>query len=355
MRILFLANELLTMCGVSKHLFYILKDLKRNHSENEYFVICGGGDALEKFRSIGIPVIVNKNLFHKPRAIKEHLLALYFVNYFVKKNNIELIHSHHHYLAGIAEKIKIFNSVKTIMTNHGILQKQGLLNHYSSDNIIVLNESIEAFLYEKFQSRKNIFLLSHGFDVPLTNQKIQSKRTRILLASRVVKEKGTDIFLDALLLIERRIIEKLDIKIAGSGSCLEESKIFVNKYKLPVKFLGKVKDVNALMKDNDILVFPTRARYEGLPTVIVEAGLQGNIILSSNFIHHETFLKDNVNSIIFKIDDSKELSNKLLDIITNISKYSRVREKVFTDFKNRFNIKENNKKLVSIYEKIIEG
>ena len=68
MRILFLVNELNIVCGVTKHFYHLVSGLKELYPNNEYYIICGGGNAIQKFTEIGINVTVNYNIRHESRS-----------------------------------------------------------------------------------------------------------------------------------------------------------------------------------------------------------------------------------------------------------------------------------------------
>ena len=111
MKILFLINELLIVCGVSKHFYHLLSGLKEIYPENDYFVICGGGDVIEKFERLDVQIIINENIKHETRSLKGYFQGIYDIQKFVRENKINIIHSHHHYAASIAEKVTDRKSV----------------------------------------------------------------------------------------------------------------------------------------------------------------------------------------------------------------------------------------------------
>ena len=132
MKILFLVNQLLKVCGVSKHFYHLLSGFKEFYPENDYFVMCGGGDAIEKFERLGIKIIVDENIKHETRSLSGYLKGIYDIYKFAKFNKIDIIHSHHHYATSMAHNAAKFLKSKTVFTNHGILPEVGSLNHFSS-------------------------------------------------------------------------------------------------------------------------------------------------------------------------------------------------------------------------------
>ena len=92
---------------------------------------------------------------------------------------------------------------------------------------------------------------------------------KILFASRLVPEKGADIYLDAIALVKDRLKEKVSFFLAGEGECENELKEQISRLKIDVKFLGKVKDTNDYLKDTHIFVFSSRYKAEGFPIALL--------------------------------------------------------------------------------------
>ena len=145
MKVLFIVNELLYTCGVSTHIYNLISGFKKN-STIELYLLCGGGVAISKFEDIGIDVLIDENIKHENRSIRGYIKAILNLSQLINKYEIDIIHSHHHYAASIAQKSGIFKNVKTIQTNHGILPEIGFINHFSSNFIIGVNQHIVDYI-----------------------------------------------------------------------------------------------------------------------------------------------------------------------------------------------------------------
>ena len=104
---------------------------------------------------------------------------------------------------------------------------------------------------------------------------------QILFLSRIEKEKGIFIAIDAFERFLQKSQKKATLIIAGNGPDLQEVKEYVNKNKLAnIKFLGHVSGLEKkkVLFESHIMILPSFT--EGLPNVILEGMLYGMPIIS---------------------------------------------------------------------------
>lgn len=164
-----------------------------------------------------------------------------------------------------------------------------------------------------------------------------SKNEYYLYVGRVSKEKGVDLFCQA--------ISELDYKgiVVGDGD--ERQKIeteFPN-----IEFTGwKNKDeVKQYMKGAKALIFPSKW-YEGAPLTPLEAMQYGVPCICSNVSAAVDYSIDN--SLIFELNKD-ELKKKIVCYEKNIDKYSK---ESFEFVKSRINIDYGNE-ITNYFKKII--
>jgi glycosyltransferase involved in cell wall biosynthesis len=92
----------------------------------------------------------------------------------------------------------------------------------------------------------------------------------VLFAGRLMEQKGVDVLLDALDLLQH-VRPQIRTLIAGSGPLQDTLEETAHAYQLDprVRFLGHRDDVPRLLAAADLLVLPSL--YEGLPNVVLEA------------------------------------------------------------------------------------
>ena len=120
MNILFLTDDVIYVSGVSKHLYYLLKEFSKDEKYN-IFLVCPGGDFVDEFKKLGITVIVKKETSHNKRSYLNILKSVWFIYNLVNKKKIQIIHSHTHYSANIAWWTSKLTKSITIQTIHGII------------------------------------------------------------------------------------------------------------------------------------------------------------------------------------------------------------------------------------------
>ncbi len=352
MRILFLVNELLTVCGVTKHFYHLINGLKTQFPRNDYHIICGGGNNIQKFENLGINVILDENILHQERSIKGYFSCIKSIHSFVRKNNIQLIHSHHHYSASIANYVSKITNVKTILTNHGILPQVGILNHFEADHIIAVNKHVEEYLIKiKKKDEDQISLIPYGFPI-LYQDKPKNKRLKIIAGGRFVKDKGFDIYIKAIAKLPINIKTKAEFFIAGSGEEKNELVKLNDQLNANVKFLGTISDFQSQLFLTDIFVMPTLSSSEGFPTVLIEAGIAKNLLITTDFPGHNSIINKN-NSLIYKFRDHNSLNNFLIQSIQDYEYYTSMINKYHEDIVARFNQRNMLVKIYDLYSKLI--
>ena len=196
LNILIVTEELKRVCGVSNHIKNLVNGF--NDSNCNIIILCGNAEEgiLKDYKC---RILVNPRLLHSRRKISSFLKSVLFVEKIVKTYNIDIIHSHTHYAANIAHKAAYIKSVKTIQTNHGILESTGKLKHFKADHYIVLSERIKKHLNsEAGISGKAISVINQSVsDEYLTEVKQNADRLVIFSASRFTKDKSMDVYIKA--------------------------------------------------------------------------------------------------------------------------------------------------------------
>ena len=208
LKILIVTNELLTTCGVSKHLLYFLSEAKKR-DDVEFTILCGGGDAIDVYKDLCKEVFVNPAVKHENRSAVNFIKAFLFLFKLLTKNKYQIIHSHNHYADNIAKLVSYFVKVKTIQTVHGIIEPIGRLNHYPSKYFIAVNEHVYDYLTkQKNKQSKNVKLMRSGVPVPTNSIKTINQKLKIISAGRLIPEKGFDIFIEAISKLKKNTIDK---------------------------------------------------------------------------------------------------------------------------------------------------
>lgn len=321
MKILFILNELSQVCGTSKHFSYLLSGLIKYQQENEYFIIAGGGNAIDNYRKFSVPLVIDNAFNHQSRSVYGYLKGILILYKFVIKYKIDIVHSHHFYASNIASVVSKFSSIKTVLTNHGIIPEIGKLNHFRADHIIAVNKHIVDYVIKnKIKSDDNVSLIPSGFPI-LETMPIKKKGLIVISGGRLTKQKGFDIYIEAIARLPNNVKEATKFLLAGCGEEEIKLKELNNNLNATVDFLGPINDFQQYLLSTHIFVMPTQSTTEGFPMALVEAALAKNLILSSKFRGYN-FVLSNENSILFEAGNVEELSDHLLRVLTNFQQYS---------------------------------
>jgi glycosyltransferase involved in cell wall biosynthesis len=351
MNILFLTNELNYTDGVSAHLYYLIKNLLK-HADLNLHLICGGGDALEKFRDLKIEIISERIFNHKYRSTGNFIGAFNFTRKFVRSNNIELVHSHNHYAANIANYVSKFSDIITFQTNHGIIPDKGRLKHFSADKYIVVNNYISDYLTENNTALpENIFMIFSGVDFENGKYDKNFNPAKVISASRLEKGKGLDTIIKAVSLLSPDVKKKAEFIIAGEGSMKNELEKLNAEMNTGIIFPGNLKNIRDVFKKSEIFI--SASQSEGLPISMLEAAAERNLIISSDFRGVESIIENNKDGLIFGINNASELASKITFALNNKDHVYEMTENLFLKARIKFNSDIMADKHYSIYRKVI--
>ena len=129
---------------------------------------------------------------------------------------------------------------------------------------------------------------------------------------------------------------KIGLFIIGSGNQKSVLENLVNKLNIKnnVVFLGQKSygEIAYFMKNAHIFI--NASSYEGYGLSLVEAGLSGLAIISSDTGLYPELLVSEENSLIFKVGDIKSLSDKIERLVLDNSLREKISKKIFDDLSN---------------------
>lgn len=176
---------------------------------------------------------------------------------------------------------------------------------------------------------------------------------------RLLERKG---FQDAILAfsqVQNQVPDDWTLTIFGEGPFRSELEKLLNSLGLEdkIKLPGKVVEPELLLPDYDCFIFPSW--YEGFSGALVEAMMAGIPIIASDISMNKEALSHQESALIFKVNDHKDLSNKILYAIRNPEEMASLGRTSRIEAERRFEIGEISKEyetlLHSIHEKISLG
>ena len=142
---------------------------------------------------------------------------------------------------------------------------------------------------------------------------LNNERLQCAFIGRVTQIKRPDRFLDVVSEIKKRKIS-LDFFIAGDGELLEACRERIIAEDLPVKVLGWQSNIEKVLSAADIVVLTSD--NEGTPLSLIQAGMAGLPVVSTNVGSVPEVVLDNATGLITSLD-VQEIADALEKLVTD--------------------------------------
>jgi glycosyltransferase involved in cell wall biosynthesis len=133
----------------------------------------------------------------------------------------------------------------------------------------------------------------------LTFFRLNDEQLQCAFIGRITQIKRPDRFLDVVSEIKRRDIS-LNFFIAGDGELLEACRERIVAENLPVKVLGWQSNIEKVLSAADIVILTSD--NEGTPLSLIQAGMAGLPVVSTNVGSVPEVVLDNVTGLITRLD-----------------------------------------------------
>ncbi len=336
-------------CGRSKHVFSLIKYFE----QNDYNVIflSNRGDSFSRLDSYLVKIIIIPNLFSKKiHHIFKNIIILKDI---FKKNNINIIHSHHRFSDFLVSLTLFFTNLKinTVTTEHSILKRKLFLNYYSKD-LIAVSKVVKDNLINNYNISEERVSLIPNF-ISVSNYNLKNAHTRdgsikILSAGRFVEDKNYDLILYSVNYLSDK--NKILITLIGEGEKKHELKNLADKLTINIRFLPVQPDISKYISDSDICILTSK--IEAFPTFMLEAGLFKKPFIGSDISGINGLIKDRHNGLLFKQGNAKNLSEKIKLFIENPDLAKKCSVNLNEDVMNQFTEEKIIPKVLKLYEKI---
>jgi len=140
----------------------------------------------------------------------------------------------------------------------------------------------------------------------------------VIFVGRLTRQKGIPTLLEA---VPRVLAKRPDARFVLVGPWESEgpfavAKSDIDRYSPHVIALGPRQDVAALLGMADLFAFPTQYR-EGVPRVLLEAGLAGLPIVASNMPGCNEVVEDGWNGYLVPAHDADGLASRIIEILSD--------------------------------------
>ena len=188
--------------------------------------------------------------------------------------------------------------------------------------LLAVGEKVRQDLLEAgIGSKEKFGLMPPGLaigNLPLKNDALTSfglnkERSKCAFIGRVTQIKRPDRFLDVVSEIKKRNIG-LDFFMAGDGELLEACRERISAEKLPVKVLGWQSNIEKVLSAADIVVLTSD--NEGTPLSLIQAGMAGLPVVSTNVGSVPEVVLDNTTGLITRLD-VQEIADALEKLVSD--------------------------------------
>ena len=266
----------------------IVFQLCRDNIKQEQMVVSCGGTYVGELEEIGIKHYMMPDLDRKKiSAILGCFFAIWRV---VKKEKIDIIHSHHRMAAFYARIISILTGAKTIYTAHNVFYDKAKLTRFSLKGscIVAVGDGVKRNLIDYFGiDERRIMTIYNSIPIaetlesePCFDGLRELGKGLVGTIGRITEQKGMDIFVNAIAECNIKGLNIVGI-IIGDGEDKGELEEVVKEKNLDndILFLGFRKNVPSIIRQLDFVVLASR--WEGLPLVPIEVFYQGKKIIAS--------------------------------------------------------------------------
>jgi len=355
--------------GVQKRMVSLLPKLdKKRYS----IIVCSfkPGELQNRLEQSEIPVrIVSRRFKFDP-------VCIYKLRSIMKKENIDIVHTHCHKpnttgrlaakLAGVPVVITNEHNVDSWKSNWQLTLDRRLATY--SDRIIAVSEAVKNFYVENANIPADKFeVIYNGVDLDfwqnniLSQETIAEKKTKLGLSQddkvivnigRLHPQKGHEYLFRAVRKIIPRM-KNLKFLIVGDGSMkdsleLLSERLGIKKY---VIFTGKRDDIKDILCFSDISVLSSIR--EGFSNVILESMACGKPVIATDVGGNNEIIIDGENGFIVPSRDEDTLADKILALASSEELTERMglaaRETV-----KKFSLKRMVEKTEQLYEKLMD-
>jgi glycosyltransferase involved in cell wall biosynthesis len=265
--------------------------------------------------------------------------------------------------------VKLFR-IKILYHIHGkgVSSNNNFLNNilykicFKNSDIIIVSQTL-SYDIEKYVNKENIHILPHGIKsrlkeadfMNIVNDRLNKSTVNLLFLSNMIKSKGVFDALDTAKILK---VKGYNFKFffVGEWYDIAHNDFFnkVNQYNLNnvVKYLGfkKGEEKYKILKESDILVYPTRKDIFGL--VNLEAMQFGLPVVTTYEGAIPEIIDDGITGFLVPKKDPEMLAEKISILINNADLRARMGKAGRDNFLREYTMDRFEKQLINIFHEV---
>lgn len=331
--------------------------------------------------SLKIPVRTFSNLKRKISPFRD-LLIIYQLYKFIKNNKFDIVHTHSA-KAGVVGRIAAWFAKTPIIIhhNHGkpyhkfqkwyvrkiykIIEKIASL--FCNKIVSVTYTIVDEMVSDKIAPKEKFCVIRSGFDIEnftnyntandnSTRKKYGLSGNDIVIGkiARLSKLKGHIYLLKAFEKVSQQL-SNVKLVLIGDGENKDTLMKFIKERKLGDKiiFTGLIwpKEIPSIISILDVVVHT--ALLEGLPRVFTQSLLMGKPVISFDLDGANEVIENGKNGYLIEPLNIDMLAEKILDLVSDISKVHKFGEYAKNNIKDDFSVNAMVENTHKLYQELL--
>lgn len=347
--------------GTEKVILQLCETMKPEFNK---IVVCScGGVNVEKLKDMGIKHYVVPDIENKD--IRTILIVLKIVSKILKKEHINIVHTHHRMAAFYTRILGLYRKFTFIHTAHNTFKDKKWLTKFAlnKSHIIAVGNKVKDNLCDFYGiSKTHVEVVYNGVE-PFKNS-IQSvellkkykKQGYFLVGNigRLSEQKGMEYFIKSLPIILKENF-KIKFFIVGDGEDKQSLKKLISSLGLEkdVILLGYREDIQNIMNQLDLIVLSSL--WEGLPLTPIEAFSVGKTIIATGVDGTVEIVDDGFNGVLIEPKDSMAIAKNIMNLYKSPSKIKLFEENAYKKYEEEFSFKIFKRRYIEYYDKVINN
>lgn len=232
---------------------------------------------------------------------------------------------------------------------------QGNLAYRKADKLLSVSESLQTHVYRHFNIKTDVVynMLGQEFVSSELRENKKNESFRFIAVGSLIPRKGFDILIEAF--FKSKLKEKgCSITIIGNGPEMKNLQIKIRQLGISdsINLIGKRTKNEIISEMNNSHVFVLSSRAETFGVVCIEALSQGLPNIATICGGPEEFINED-NGIIVPPEDVKALSDAMINMYNNYSKYDR--RNIAKECRRKFAPQVIAQQLTDIFETVLNS
>ena len=346
--------------GGPEHMLQLLKELNKSKETFLFYVAAPTG---EPYYKEFLKIVGASNFFLLPYR-KFSFVTFFKLLSFIRKKDIDILHSHGKGAGIYSRLIKVFNPwIKVVHTFHGFhvgnysawqrnayLLLESFLSLVTDKIINVSDGEQNTVLKSTFITKNKCVVIPNGVkNLDRTEIRKENPCIKICYLSRPEYQKNVEEILSIKnAIVDNGILDNFVIDIYGDVDEQLKRKFLLDKH---FEMKGCIECVSSLFYSYDIFI--NTSRWEGMPLSIIEAMSSKTPVLASDVVGNNSLIKDGKNGYLYELYNVNDAALKIRDILTMKQETLLVIENAKTDVNNKYSVVKMSEDTQNVYCKLL--